>query len=271
MGERKERFLELGNEPMPDYFEHNFEFFDAKALKNMEAAGTLFHIKLRIWMDACGTGSSLWSCGLLLGECLWHGLVPVRGKRVLELGCGCAAVPSIVASHLGADNVVATDLISEVLESAMWNTTDHKVEVRRLDWCEHVSCPHRSNNPKSPQKETTMGGAPQAWLDDKMEKADVVLWSDAVYTEFGGFLLAQAALAHIRFGGVIAAVVPEKDRAGMDMYEQEMHLACYERLSDCQVPKSVFDQAERRFAMSTGLTSITTGAASSSRLVFWEA
>ena len=105
-----------------------------------------------MWMDACGTGSCLWSCGFLLGECLWQGLVPVRGKRVIELGCGCAAIPSIVAAHLGArGRVVATDLVSEVLDACVWNTSEHEVEVRRLDWSEHV----RGNSKTPPDEALT--------------------------------------------------------------------------------------------------------------------
>ncbi|CAE8716799.1 unnamed protein product, partial [Polarella glacialis] len=134
--ERRIRFLARGGDgEAMDYFDHDFDFSQEEAgLCDEQHPRSTFRMSLRISMDACGTGATLWSCGLLLAECLWQGLVQVDGKGVLELGCGCAAV----AAHQGASRVTATDFVAEVLESAVQNAGRHDVEVHRLDWSDHV-------------------------------------------------------------------------------------------------------------------------------------
>ncbi|CAE8635817.1 unnamed protein product [Polarella glacialis] len=191
--ERRIRFLARGGDgEAMDYFDHDFDFSQEEAgLCDEQHPRSTFRMSLRISMDACGTGATLWSCGLLLAECLWQGLVQVDGKGVLELGCGCAAVPSIVAAHQGASRVTATDFVAEVLESAVQNAGRHDVEVHRLDWSDHV----RGR--------------------DK--------WADSIYTDFGGYLLAHAVMAHLRAGGsCVVALVPSEDRPGMEVFEHEM-------------------------------------------------
>eukprot|EP00928_Gymnodinium_smaydae_P073691 TRINITY_DN56846_c0_g1_i1.p1 TRINITY_DN56846_c0_g1~~TRINITY_DN56846_c0_g1_i1.p1 ORF type:complete len:376 (+),score=49.73 TRINITY_DN56846_c0_g1_i1:50-1177(+) len=257
---RVKRCIELGGDGVvSSYFEHDFVFEDVttgsqatsdatyEGCNDAEGESSGFRLKLRIDMNVCGTGSTLWTCGLLHAECLWQGLVAVKGKRVLELGCGCAAVPSIVAVKRGAASVFATDVVSEVLMSAGTNASCHGVNVRRLDWSDHIGV--QSVN---------------------VCQADIVIWSDVVYTEFGGYLLAKAVLAHVAPGGIIAAVVPDEDRPGMIEFEHLMLDAGFLRSRDEQIPFDVYSSANERFGLSEGLVSVSKGSAAQSRLIVWQ-
>jgi len=59
----------------------------------------------------------------------------VRKKTVLELGCG-AALPSLVASRLGASRVIATDVAPAMLQQVQNQASqnDCPVKVIKLDW-----------------------------------------------------------------------------------------------------------------------------------------
>jgi len=272
--ERQDRFVAGGGDASSamDYFDISFRFTSATCLdvditgrpRDRSGADTPvlpsdsdFDMDLRVWLDNYGTGMSLWSCGLLLGECLWQGLVAVRGRSVLELGCGCAAVPSLVAGHLGATSVLATDLVAEVLATAEENALGHGVSVRRLDW----SRSHRTDE----ASEAVRGN------EEAIGRAEVVLWSDAVYTEAGGPLLARACLAHLAKDGVVVAVVPGEDRPGMPEFEHAMLGGGYGRAVEMPIPVAVFDQAAQRFDLTGGLVSTTKGDVRKSRLLCWKA
>ena len=62
--------------------------------------------------EGLGTGAVQWQSGTALARSLLASEHASRlaGKRVIELGCGCAALPSVVAAVSGAQEVVATDV-----------------------------------------------------------------------------------------------------------------------------------------------------------------
>jgi predicted nicotinamide N-methyase len=77
--------------------------------------------------------AELWPSGVALARAL-HGSA-LGGRRVLELGCGGLALPSIVAALAGA-RVLATDWAPDALELARANAERNgaHVEVERAAW-----------------------------------------------------------------------------------------------------------------------------------------
>jgi predicted nicotinamide N-methyase len=86
------------------------------------------------WAPIAPYWAVLWRSGVALAREL-AGL-PLRGLRVVELGCGLA-VPSLAAARAGA-TVLATDADAEALELVALNARGNGVDVEtmRLDWTE---------------------------------------------------------------------------------------------------------------------------------------
>jgi predicted nicotinamide N-methyase len=86
------------------------------------------------WAPIAPYWSVLWRSGVALAREL--GAEPLRGLRVVELGCGLA-VPSIAAARAGA-TVLATDAFAEALLLAERNArvNDVEIETARVDWAE---------------------------------------------------------------------------------------------------------------------------------------
>jgi len=223
------------------YVDHVFTYEAPAGMSPIKGRSHNFSLGVKLEGYSCGTGSVMWPAGLVLGECLWQGDVDVNDKLVLELGCGCVAVPSIVAAHLGARQVVATDSISEVLKQAVTNAGSHGVVVSRFDWSDSVGASWTPNFGNS-------------FFDDGNRRANVVLWADAVYSDVGGFLLGSAVSMHLDAGGACVAVVPARPRPGMDMFDQEMRLAGFVRVIECTVLPSLVQTVMDRFGSMAGLT-----------------
>ena len=185
----------------------------------------------------------LWSGGLILAEYLWQGILSVAGKHVLELGCGCIALPSIVAAHVGAPVVIASDMLTEAVESALEHAGPHGVRVESMHWAEQ---PDREAKGRC--------------------LADIVLWAEAVYTELGAEHLAHAVKANLSPSGMCVAVVPAQDRAGMDVFEQKMNLGGFFRTTDAQIPDIVARNVLRRFAGAISDEDVVAGC----RLITWQ-
>lgn len=106
------------------------------------------------------TGGVVWGAALCLASYLSEDLV--KGKKVMELGCG-GGVPSLTAHKYGAGFVVATDFELNTLERMDYHTKinqcndEESFEIRLLDW-EH----HHQNH------------------DDRFV-ADVIMASDVIY------------------------------------------------------------------------------------------
>ena len=95
------------------------------------------------------TGLADWSGSALLGAYLLR-LPPALlcGKRILELGCGCAGCGLIAATDvIGASSVVMTDYSEDVLALAQHNITlqppsvQARLKLVKLDWSDN-GCVH---------------------------------------------------------------------------------------------------------------------------------
>ena len=86
------------------------------------------------WAPIAPYWSVLWRSGVALARELDG--VPLRGLRVVELGCGLA-VPSIAAARAGAA-VLATDACAEALPLVARNAqaNDVPIETAMVDWAE---------------------------------------------------------------------------------------------------------------------------------------
>jgi predicted nicotinamide N-methyase len=86
------------------------------------------------WAPLAPYWAVLWRSGVALARELEG--AALRGRRVVELGCGLA-VPSIAAARAGA-TVLATDECPEALDLAERNARENgvSVETMRVDWAE---------------------------------------------------------------------------------------------------------------------------------------
>lgn len=86
------------------------------------------------------TGLMLWESARMMASVLVGNPSIVEGKRVLELGCGCGGICSMVASR-SADLVVATDgdskaleMLTENVDSNLESSSLSKLLVTQLEW-----------------------------------------------------------------------------------------------------------------------------------------
>ena len=102
-------------------------------------------VSLHQGTDHLNVGVLLWRSGIAmsmyLGKEIHEQRMTMTNKRVLELGCGCSPLVSMVAAAYGA-HAVATDYDSEVLSLATLNVrknhigTGKRVQVASLKWGE---------------------------------------------------------------------------------------------------------------------------------------
>ncbi|KAI4316505.1 hypothetical protein L6164_024485 [Bauhinia variegata] len=99
------------------------------------------------------TGLMLWESARLMASVLAENPSIVTGKRVLELGCGCGGICSMIAAT-SADLVVATDgdalaldLLAKNLESNLSPSFLTKLIPKRLEWGnkEHIEAVKEMN------------------------------------------------------------------------------------------------------------------------------
>lgn len=86
------------------------------------------------------TGLMLWESARLMASILAANQSIVAGKRVLELGCGCGGICSMISTK-SADFVVTTDgdekaleLLSQNVASNLQSSSLAKLIVKRLEW-----------------------------------------------------------------------------------------------------------------------------------------
>ncbi|KAF8035968.1 hypothetical protein BT93_C1863 [Corymbia citriodora subsp. variegata] len=95
----------------------------------------------REYQHTCkSTGLMLWESAQLMASVLARNPNIVSGKKVLELGCGCGGICSMVAAR-SADLVVATDGDKKTLDLLMQNVASNiappfldKLIVKSLEW-----------------------------------------------------------------------------------------------------------------------------------------
>jgi len=135
------------------------------------------------------TGLQLWVGGLLLASFLAENGCSLRGRKVVELGCGISPLPALVAALSGAASCTATDGYDDVLVTTRSNVklNASRALVERLDWEAKVAA--------------AAAGSTHRW--------DVVIFGDCVYSVEGGHLLAQCINATVAPGGeVLGALCP---------------------------------------------------------------
>ncbi|MBQ0721156.1 MAG: 50S ribosomal protein L11 methyltransferase [Gammaproteobacteria bacterium] len=76
--------------------------------------------------------SFCWGSGLALAERLLNGAHSVKGKTVLDFGCGSAVV-AIAAALAGAAEVIACDIDPLALKASALNASENGVELAYLD------------------------------------------------------------------------------------------------------------------------------------------
>lgn len=151
--------------------------------------------------------AELWPSGVALARAVWA--APRRGRRVLELGCGALALPSIAAALRGA-RVTATDWAPEAVALARDNAERNgaAITVLRAAWA-------------SPQP--LLGGAP--W--------DLVLAADVLYERRNVALLLDLLP---RLGA--EAWIADPGRAPLEAFLDEARAAWdVEAVRDAQTPR----------------------------------
>eukprot|EP00928_Gymnodinium_smaydae_P020843 TRINITY_DN18060_c0_g1_i1.p1 TRINITY_DN18060_c0_g1~~TRINITY_DN18060_c0_g1_i1.p1 ORF type:complete len:371 (-),score=68.42 TRINITY_DN18060_c0_g1_i1:355-1467(-) len=203
--------------------------------EQVQATTAELSVRLPAAVNGGGTGRTLWPSCFLLVEwllgCCAHGSETVvgscslKGKSVLELGCGMAALPSVAALLAGARRVVASDGVSGVVSWLRQNLDSNglsKVETRVLDW-QHP---------------------PPA--DLRPRRFDVVLFSDAVYTQRGGLFLADALQKYTKRGGVVIGAAPGNRGGPWDDFVSDLTWRDF-TAEDVQVPDDIRARAELHF------------------------
>ena len=142
--------------------------------------------------DLCPYFGILWPAAEGLAHYLSDHPELVKGKSVLELGCGLG-LPSLVASHLGG-NVLATDYHPDVEEYFLRN-------------CRHssVTCSYQRLN----------------WREESLDKFDVVIGSDVLYESKHASEVAQGLLRFVKKGGTI--VLSDPGRAYLQKFVNAMN------------------------------------------------
>lgn len=103
----------------------------------------LFKIKVlsKEYQHTCtSTGLMLWESARLMASVLAANQEIVAGKKVLELGCGCGGICSMVAAR-SANLVIATDgdikaldLLTENIASNLKSLSLDSLKVKKLEW-----------------------------------------------------------------------------------------------------------------------------------------
>lgn len=126
--------------------------------------------------DLCPYFGVLWPSSIALSEFIGEHPELVKGKKVLELGCGLG-LPSLVSSYLGGE-VLATDYHPDVEEYYLRNCRHSSVasSYKRLNW-----------------REST----------EDIGKFDIVIGSDVLYESKHSREVASGLIRFIKPGGKI--------------------------------------------------------------------
>ena len=163
--------------------------------------------------------ADLWASAIGLSRYLVDNQLIVKGKDVLEIGCGLG-LPAIVAGKLGAVHTIATDYLPEALDFAKLNWQQNlpleNVEFKVLDWrnipenfskstSENISANTSANTSESVAKTSERVGeeAPQY-------KADILLAADVAYEKRAFEPLINAFQQLVKPDGKILIAEPNR-------------------------------------------------------------
>ena len=186
-----------------------------------------------------GTGTYPWRSGLILAQqiCIWlkrKDMSIIRGckkrriegicgqdftrelfhnKDVLELGAGCAGLPSMALAvacqkydgchDISIRRLVASDGIDEIVQALNLNVKENNLNdcicVKHIDWNHLLR------------------------EDGDSIQSDTIIFADCVYNEEGATALCYAIQSILKPGGNILGVLPVPDcRVGLDSFERSM-------------------------------------------------
>lgn len=162
----------------------------AKLRRRVQLMAGRVEVELQMTTEA-GTGGKLWDATPILAEWALQHRDLWRGCVVHELGAGLGLPGLAIAVGADPSHVVLSDCVQECLVAMQQNVTlnglQDRVAVQRFDWRDATG---------------QQRGVPESL------RADFVICSDVVYSREVAGWLPQAALACLRPGGCLFALLP---------------------------------------------------------------
>lgn len=134
-----------------------------------------------------------WASGLVLADWLFEHPEWVRGKRVVDFGCG-SGVAAIAAAIAGADEVIACDIDPDALAATAANAALNRVELQLADNFNGIE----GEIDLLLVADVLYDRANLPWLETFIERADAVLLADSRVRNFSfpGYRQLEARRAH---------------------------------------------------------------------------
>lgn len=162
----------------------------AKLRRRVQLMAGRVEVELQMTTEA-GTGGKLWDATPILAEWALQHRDLWRGRVVHELGAGLGLPGLALAVGAEPSRVVLSDCVQECLttmqQNVRLNGVQDRVDVQRFDWRDATRRPRT--------------------VPDSL-RADFVICSDVVYSREVACWLPQAALACLRPGGCLFALLP---------------------------------------------------------------
>ncbi|KAI9032452.1 hypothetical protein DFJ74DRAFT_654421 [Hyaloraphidium curvatum] len=150
-----------------------------------------------------GIGWQTWGAAVVFAKLVHAGRLDLKGRTVLELGCGTGLAGLMVYLAGGAEKVLLTDYQEALLRNAAWNVGSNvpegerdRVAVRKLDW--------RDFRPGS-----TADGPPDGSADGEDDRFDSVVAADCVFELEHGELVPLVADRFLRTSPRAPGMEPE--------------------------------------------------------------
>jgi predicted nicotinamide N-methyase len=178
--------------------------------------------------ELCPYFGTIWPSALALSETLAANTAAIRGRTVLELGCGLA-IPSLVAARAGA-RVTATDFHPEVPRFLERNLRNNKIPNQGFGGVSYVALDWRRTGAEN----AAAGLGIHDW----------VIGSDVLYERQHAIELAGAIASVVSPGG--RAVIADPARPYLQAFVDEMvrrgfrYETLVRTVDDRPVPKDVF-------------------------------
>jgi predicted nicotinamide N-methyase len=183
------------------------------------------------------TGAVLWAASLVLSSWVAGRAEQLRGKRVVELGAGCALPGLVAAWCTEAAAVTVTDLPSRTFANTMHNVALNgggapgaRLRGAALDWTQ-----------------------PTSWPQDCVGRTDVLIGSDLVYDlDLVLPLVAVVSALLPAAGGVFFYVSANDDRAGLSEFIAALEAAGLrkeQRLAPLEYCQDPFVESQETFAI----------------------
>ena len=166
------------------------------------------------------TGLGIWCASLVMARWLASPSMVGRmaGRRVLELGAGCA-IPSLAAAvHGSPAEVIATDLNPETVDNIR-----HNIELNG-----------------STMRAAKLSAATIDWGDESTyptDPVDFVVCSDCIYQRDIVPLLRKVVSGLLAPGGTFLYVAPEGGRDGLPEFISSMGTNGFERAGEREAPE----------------------------------